>query len=147
MNKIEVYSGYRQFYVWDNSIKPMVPEDWTEEDMELRIKIAPHIVIPCPDNEITAKIEIEFGTNELDFIQNNYDHFVVAPLEIISNEIAVVGWPDEIKAIYKVNPGNYSIYFAGYNLIKTETNEDYYRVFIKEIKSNEIKIIKQYKNG
>ena len=43
----EVFADYKQFYVQDAGIDPPAPEDWTDDDIANRSKVAENVVVVC----------------------------------------------------------------------------------------------------
>jgi hypothetical protein len=46
---VEVIADYHQFYLWDRGMNPNAPEDYTDYDVQRRIKTGAHVVVIQPE--------------------------------------------------------------------------------------------------
>lgn len=130
----KLFAGYRQFYVVDLGKSPPAPEDWTDEDIAIRAKVADGIVALCPQNDITAHVQFHMGLgpNEDDMAQ----FIVLCPLTIIDGPVALVGWPDIVAESHNVEPADYTVEFRGYEL---DTENEFYQVWVYPGRVTDIK--------
>jgi hypothetical protein len=54
---LEVFADYHQFYVWDAGVGPSAPEDYTDDDVRRRVKVAPNVVVVQPVRNMTVPVE------------------------------------------------------------------------------------------
>ena len=41
----DVFADYHQFYLWDRGMTNQAPQEYTDEDVQRRIKTGPHVVV------------------------------------------------------------------------------------------------------
>src|SRR5215471_5201358 len=64
---LEVFADYFQFYVWDAGVSPLAPEDYTDEDVRRRVKVAPNVVVVLPVRNMTVPVEVELHAGDPGF--------------------------------------------------------------------------------
>jgi hypothetical protein len=83
-NHYEIFADYHQFYLMDAKELPKFPIDYTDADVQRRIKAEKYIVVIQPERNMTVPVELEI----LDSAPNNnfdeWQHIAEASLELPS---------------------------------------------------------------
>jgi hypothetical protein len=76
--QFDLFADYHQFYLWDAGKKPEAPEDYSQQDIERRIKIGLHVVVIQPERNMTVAVEIEIHDSEPIYDADAWDHIAEA---------------------------------------------------------------------
>jgi hypothetical protein len=60
-----IFADYHQFYLWDKEIAPDAPTDYTDADVEKRIKTAPNVVVIQPERNMGVPVELTLRSRPL----------------------------------------------------------------------------------
>ena len=66
----ELFADYHQFYLWDPGMNPNAPEDYTDEDVQRRIKTGPHVFVIQPERNMTVAVDVEIHDTEPAYCPN-----------------------------------------------------------------------------
>lgn len=143
-----VFADYHQFYLWDKEISPDAPTDYTDADVEKRIKAAPNVVAIQPERNMSVPVELEIAPCEPAPEFQPWDHIAEASLELPSGQLEIhecTGGPiDQIS----LQPGTYRIraYYGGLNEISEDGLEgnDHYKLVIWPAPSASVLVLKQF---
>ena len=127
MRRRTINSIYRQFYVADAGLSPPAPEIWTDEDVAQRFNAEKHVIAFCPEGDISARIIVVPPKSRI-AKQRESDFEVSANLRIDSGKLGVFEWPWELLEEFDVTPGDYQVWFRGYDIEAAEAENDYYVV-------------------
>src|SRR4051794_11275372 len=86
---LELFADYRQFYLWDQGMNPEAPTDYTDEDVNRKIKVGPHVFVINPERDMTVKVEVEIHDTEPAYNPNDWDHIAEASLHLATGRLAV----------------------------------------------------------
>lgn len=84
-----IFADYRQFYLWDKGVGPDAPTDYTDEDVEKRIKVAPNVVVIQPERNMDVPVEVEVLDCAPCPDLEHWDHVVEASLELPSGQLEI----------------------------------------------------------
>ena len=84
-----VFADYHQFYLWDREMDPIAPEEYTDDDVQPRIKTGPHVVVIQPERNMSVDVEIEVHDADPDYEPGQWDHIAEASLHLPSGNLDV----------------------------------------------------------
>ena len=76
--RYEIFADYHQFYLWDHGAMPDAALDYTEEDLQLRVKTAPFLVVIQPERNMSVPVELDILDGPPDEAFDLWDHVVEA---------------------------------------------------------------------
>jgi hypothetical protein len=121
-----ILADYHQFYLWDRGASPDAPTEYTDIDIERRIKAAPNVVVIQPerDMDVPVTLEILATAPELDYEQ--WDHIAEASLELPSGHLEIHECTGGSIDCIDLNPGTYRVraYFGGLKELSKNGVED-----------------------
>ncbi len=146
----KIFADYHQFYLMDDEVQPLIPEDVTDEDCRRRIKVAPHIMVvyPVRNTEVPVTIEVHDAEPSTDLAA--WDHVAECSLEVPSGRIVIAGCTDYLPdcARLQVAPGIYRarVQYGALGALSEDglDGDDHYRISLWPAPAAELKIIKQY---
>ena len=105
---------YRQFYLFDDGVRPPYPERITDLDLERGLKALPNLIAIYPIGDAELEINLECHDAEPQIDQSVWEHIVEGPLELPSGRIVVATptsyLPDCMRI--RVAPGPYRVRVA-----------------------------------
>ncbi len=146
----KIFADYHQFYLMDDEVQPLIPEDVTGEDCRLRIKVAPHIMVVYPARNMEVPVTIEVHDAEPSTDLAAWDHVAECSLEVPSGRIVIAGCTDYLPdcARLLVVPGTYraQVQYGGLGSLSEDglAGDDHYRISLWPAPYKEVQIIKQY---
>ena len=112
----QVFADYHQLYLMDASVEPSIPEEVTEQDMERRLRTAPHIVVLHTESAAHVPVEVVFVSEPTE-TKGAWEHQAEFTLSLPSGTAALCGCTDRVSDCPRITvaPGNYRghAYFAG----------------------------------
>jgi hypothetical protein len=84
-----VFADYHQFYLWDAKVSPEAPTDYTDVDIERRIKAAPNVVVIQPERNMTVPVTLEVLNEPPLTDLAAWDHVAEASLNLPSGELEI----------------------------------------------------------
>ena len=151
-NYYGIFADYHQFYLMDAEEEPFAPEDWTDEDVQRRIKAEKFIVIIQPERNMTVPVDLEILDSEPEKDFGNWQHVAEASLDLPSGKLRIEECPtvniiDEIVLM----PNSYRIraYYGDLDKLSFDglEGDDHYKIMIWQAPFQGIKVLKQYENG
>jgi hypothetical protein len=107
--RLRIFADYHQFYVWGSEKSQRhAPEDWTDQDVADRVKIAPGVVVICPVRNMEVPVEVGIWNGEPAVVLNDWQHVIEAPLST-TGRIEIDECTGEPQAGFTVPPGNYTV--------------------------------------
>jgi hypothetical protein len=146
--EINVFADYHQFYVWDGGMNLQAPEDWTDQDVMNRAKVAEHVFVVCPLRNMTVPVRVSLfsAKPELEFAR--YDHAVQASLAVPTGQLQVHECTGGEVLAWKVKPGTYRALalFSGLGSISSDglEGQDTYHVALWPGSSMPLEVLKQW---
>lgn len=144
---LEVFADYRQFYLWDSGINVVAPEDYTDEDVQRRIKTGPHVVVVQPERNATVPVEVEIHEGDPGFDAADWDHVAEASLHLPTGRLQVHECTGGPVADFDAPPGWYRVRSlgGGFDTIDESGLEggDHYRVVLWPAPAAEVRVVKQ----
>jgi hypothetical protein len=147
----EIFADYHQFYLMDAEEEPFAPEDWTNEDVQRRIKAEKHIVVIQPERNMTVPVELEILNSAPDNSFDQWQHIAEASLELPSGKLQIEECCGKTKDIINLDSESYRIRAYYGNLDKLSFDglegDDHYKIIIWQAPFEDVKVLKQYKSG
>src|SRR5215216_2363542 len=128
----EIFVDYHQFYLMDAEEEPFAPEDWTNEDVQRRIKAEKHIIVIQPERNMTVPVDLEIVDSAPDEDFENWDHIAEASLDLPSGKLQIEECCGETKDILVLPSGLYKIraFYGDLNKLSFDglEGEDHYKI-------------------
>ena len=102
-----VFADYHQFYLWDHGTSPDAPTDYTELDIQRRIKAAAFVVVVQPERNMDVPIEVEVIDQPPCTDLDQWDHVTEASLDLPSGRLEIHECTGGSIDILPVAPGSY----------------------------------------
>lgn len=146
--RLSVFADYNQFYVWDPGTSGRTaPEDWTENDVANRAKVAPGVVVICPVRNMAVPVEVGIWRSEPQMIFNVWQHVIEAPLSS-NGLIEIHECTGGALACFSVEPGEYTVraLFRGLDTLSADglEGEDFYEIQIWKSSHSGLRVIRQW---
>mgnify|MGYP001027684284 CR=1 FL=1 len=126
----------------------MAPEDYTEEDVRLRIKTDPHLVVIQPERNMSAAVEVEIYDAESPCDVERGSHAAEASLHLPTGQLEVQECTGGPVADFSLDPGWYRVrsHHGGFETIDESGLEsnDHYLVVLWPAPPAELRVIKQW---
>src|SRR5262249_6803052 len=140
-------ADYHQFYIWDRGTDPAAPEEYTDEDVERRIKTGPHVFVIQPERNTTVDVEVAVHDSQPVFNPQILDHIAEASLHLPTGQLQVHECTGGPVAEFKVEPGWYRVrsFHGGFSTIDKSYLEgkDHYLAVLWPSAAGELRVIKQ----
>lgn len=132
--RLGISADYHQFYVRDPETSGrQAPEDWSDQDVADRAKIAPGVVVICPLRNMEVPVEVSIWDTEPQVIYNQWQHVIEAPL-VTTGRIEIDECTGEPQAGFTVEPGDYTVraLYRGLDKLSEDglEGEDFYEIQI-----------------
>jgi hypothetical protein len=129
-----IFADYFQFYLWDKEKDPLAPVDYTDVDIQNRIKTGPNVVVVQPLRNMYVPVELEVCDTAPNDAFAEWDHVAECTLELPSGHLEIhecTGGPiDE----FVLSPGTYRVrsYFGSLASISDDglEGDDHYRIIM-----------------
>lgn len=110
-----VFADYHQFYVWDSGSAPVVPVDYTDDDVKRMVKVAPNVLVVQPTRDMDVPVELEVHARDPGFDETVWDHVAECSLDLPTGQLQVHECTGGAVLDLPVAPGTYQarILFAG----------------------------------
>jgi hypothetical protein len=148
---ISVFADYHQFYVWDAGANPSAPEDYTDEDVERRVKVAPQVVVIQPARNMTVPVRIELHDNDPGLDPEKWDHVAECSLDVPTGHLQVHECTGSAVLDLDVRPGTYRVraLFAGLDTLSKDglRGDDRYVVELWPGEAKQLRVLKQFSRG
>jgi hypothetical protein len=130
----EVFADYHQFYVQDGDLNPPAPEDWTDDDVANRVKVAQNVVVVCPIRNMSVPVAIELYESKPDEAAEAWDHVVHCSLSIPTGHLQVHECTGGPMLDWHIKPGDYEVLILFGGLATTSDDglngQDHYKVLV-----------------
>ena len=144
----KIFADYFQFYLWDKEAAPEAPSDYTDEDLAIRMKAAPNVVVIQPARNVFVPVEFEVSEHAPEPELADWDHVAEASLELPSGRLEIHectgGSIDSINLV----PGTYRVraYFGALEELSEDRlkGNDHYRVVVWPAPFAPINVLKQF---
>jgi len=146
--QLAIFPDYHQFYVWDpQTSKQQAPEDWSNQDVANRAKIAPGVVVICPVREMKVPVEVSIWDSEPQVIFDAWQHVIEAPLTT-AGVIEIHECTGGSHAWFSVEPGDYTIrgLYRGLDTLSDDGLEgkDSYEIQIWKSQCANLRVIRKW---
>lgn len=71
-----VFADFHQFYLMDGGVAPEAPIEWSDQDINLRVKVASNVVVVCPVRNMSVPVTIEVCSAEPSVNLDEFDQVV-----------------------------------------------------------------------
>lgn len=143
-----ILADYHQFYLWDRDASPEAPTDYTDADIERRIKAAPHIVVIQPERNMDIPVTLEIFANEPEVNFDQWDHIAEASLKLPSGHLEIHECTGGSIDCINLDPGTYRVraYFGALTELSKDGLEgkDYYRLELWPAAFTSVSVLKQF---
>jgi hypothetical protein len=143
-----VFADYHQFYLWDHGTSPDAPTDYTELDIQRRIKAAPFVVVVQPERNTAVPVEVEVIDRQPGADLSGWDHVTEVSLDLPSGRLELHECTGGSIDILPVAPGSYRVrvYYGGLGTLSEDglEGDDHYRVELWPAPASELTVLKQY---
>lgn len=148
IRRYEVFADYHQFYLWDAQASPPTDLDFTQEDVESRIKAAPYLVVIQPERNMTVPVEIEVAAAAPDLDLGGWDHVAEASLELPSGRLEIHECTGVSLDVIALAAGWYRVQalFGGLTTLSEDALEgdDHYRLVLWPAPPADVVVLKQF---
>lgn len=148
----EIFADYHQFYLMDAKEEPFAPEEWTDEDVQRRIKAEKYIVVIQPERNTTVPVDLEvLDCSPPDDFQDWY-HVAEASSDLPSGKLRIEECPtgDVIDEIV-LSPNTYRVraYYGDLDKLNFDglEGDDHYKIIMWQAPFECVRVLKQYENG
>jgi hypothetical protein len=152
--QLEVYAGYRQFYVFDAD----EPGDtgssafWTLAATQARLPVEAGVVGVATDTDGQVPVTLEMLAAEPQLSLEGWDHVAEASLQLSAGHLTIYGCPDEPTGLVVDAPaGSYRVRVSSVGLSATpdqlEYNGDSYLVQVWPAEVADRRVLKQFQGG
>jgi hypothetical protein len=145
-----VFADYHQFYLWDANASPEAPTDYSDLDIERRIKTGPHVVVVQPERNMTVPVTLEVFKSPPALDMVAWDHVAEASLELPSGLLEVHECTGGSLDRIALAPGTYRLRacFGRLGELSEDGLEgnDHYEIAIWPAPSAPITVLKQYRS-
>ena len=143
-----VFADYHQFYLWDPQASPEAPTDYTDLDIDRRIKAAPHVVVIQPERNMKVPVTLEVLSEPPYSDLAAWDHVAEASLELPSGELEIHECTGGSLDRIPIAPGTYRVraYFGKLGELTDDgiDGNDHYAIALWPAPAAPIEILKQY---
>lgn len=145
--RLQLMPDYYQFSLCDSS-KRKGPEEWTENNVQDRMHVAPGVVVVCPLRNMPVQVEVSIWDEEPQVVFNLWQHVVEAPLELELDCLEVHECCGATKAHFSISAGDYIVraLMRGLDTISDDrlSGNDFYEVQVWPGKADELRVIKYW---
>lgn len=146
----EIFADYHQFYLMDAEKEPLAPEDWTDEDVQRRIKAEKYIIVIQPERNMTVPVDLEILDSEPEEDSGNWQHIAEASLDLPSGKLQIEECYGEIKDVLILPSGSYRIraFYGDLDTLSFDglEGDDHYKIVIWQAPFEDVKVLKQYED-
>ncbi len=104
-----VWAEYHQFYLLDEEVGPRIPEDVSDDELDLRLVARPHLVVVVTFQPNRVAVAVEAVDDEPPLDLSAWDHVAECDLELPSGRLAVDQCASGVAARLSVTPGSYRV--------------------------------------
>jgi hypothetical protein len=145
-----VFADYHQFYLWDANTSPQAPTDYTDLDIERRIKVGENVVVIQPERNMTVPVTLEVCSSPPPLDLAVWDHVAEASLELPSGLLEIHECTGGSLDRIALAPGTYRVraYFGKLGELSEDGLEggDHYEVAVWPASAAPISVLKQFRS-
>ncbi len=145
---IPVFADYHQFYVQDGGVNPPAPEDWTDDDVATRAKVARNVVVVCPIRDMEVPVELELHDSQPSEPTPYWDHVVHCSLSLPTGHLQVHECTGGPVLDWHVEPGEYEVLalFDGLASVSDDglSGQDHYKVQVWPGRPVELSVVRSW---
>ncbi len=142
---------YHQLYLWDPSVTNRAPEEYSDEDVERRVKLGPSVIVVQPERNGEVALTVEVTESDPGFDAGRYDHVVECGVELPGGRLQVHECLGGAVMEATVEPGAYvaRVLFAGLGSISSDglDGDDAYAVQLWRGSPRALRVVKQWRRG
>jgi hypothetical protein len=146
--RYEVFADYFQFYLQDEGERPEAPIEYTDEDIDRRIKAAPFLVVIQPARNMTVPVEVEVTEEAPALLPEDWDHIAEASIELPSGRLEIQECTGGSIDVLPLVPGTYRAraYFGGLDTLSQDglDGDDRYRIVLWPAPFAPVALLKRY---
>jgi len=143
-----IFADYHQFYLWDHEQSPTPPIDYTDLDIDRRIKAAPFVVVIQPERNMEVRVTLEIRDAPPEDPLSEWDHVAEASLALPSGRMEIHECTGGSVDIVPIPPGTYRVraYCGGFDTLSEDRmdGDDHYRIVLWPAAPADVRVIKQY---
>jgi hypothetical protein len=147
----EIFADYFQFYLWDADEKPEPPTDYSDTDVQARIKAAPFAIVVQPVRNMAVPVVLDVTTTAPTLALDAWDHVAEASLELPSGRLEIHECTGGSVDILDVAPGSYRVraLFAGLDTLSDDglDGEDHYQLVLWPAPNGPVEVLKQFEGA
>jgi len=144
---LELFADYHQFYLWDRGMNPQAPVDYTNDDIQHRIKTGPNVFVIQPERNMTVAVEIEIHDSEPEYDPDRWDHIAEGSLQLTTGQLQVHECTGGVVADFRVEPGWYRVrsFHGGFDTIDAVglDGNDHYLAVLWPAQPEDLRVLKQ----
>jgi hypothetical protein len=145
---LSIFADYFQFYLQDPDWAQGPPTHYTDEDVRVRLKVAPSLVVVQPARNMTVPVTVEIHDTEPPCDPGPWDHVAECSLDLDSGKLQVHSCTGGPLADFDVEPGWYRVRAFFGNLGSVSGNrlrgKDHYLVVLWPAPQAELRVLKQW---
>ena len=146
---LKIFADYNQFYIWDPVASDQnAPEDWTDEDVEVKAKANQYVFVMCPERNTEVPVTIEIHESDPGFSISAWDHIVESSIDIPNGVIEVHECTGGSCIEGYVEAGTYKIraLYRGLDTLSEDQldGDDYYKVCLWKGERIQTRVIKSH---
>ena len=84
-----VFADYFQFYLWDKDADPEAPTEYSDDDINNRIKTGRNVAVIQPVRNMEVPVEIEIHESDPGSNPDDWDHVAECSLELPSGHLEI----------------------------------------------------------
>lgn len=146
--RYDVFADYFQFYLQDADERPHPPVDYTDDDIERRIKATPFLLVIQPVRNMTVPVEIEVAAAPPPLAPDDWDHIAEASIALPSGGLEIHECTGGSIDIIPVPPGTYRVRacFGGLDSLSEDglDGDDLYRISLWPAPVAPVEILKRH---
>jgi len=147
-HEFELFADNLQFYLCDQAKAPPAPEEYTDEDIQRRLKAAPHIVVVQPVRNMTVPVQLEVCGADPGLDPSDSDHIAECSLDLPSGRLQVLECTGKVVQKIELAPGSFRVRvrFSGLNTLSRDgvDGNDRYRITMWPAAPAAVTVIKQW---
>lgn len=144
----EIFADYHQFYLMDAEKNPCMPDEYTNKDIQRRIKAGKNIVVIHLEINTTVPVDLEILDSAPSESFENWSHIVEASLDLPSGKLQIEECCGETKDILVLPSGSYRIraFYGDFDKLNFNGLEgnDHYKIVMWEAPLEDVRVLKQY---
>ncbi|MEZ5706349.1 MAG: hypothetical protein R3E56_14390 [Burkholderiaceae bacterium] len=113
---LSLFADYHQFYLQDGGLHPSPPTVWTDDDVNNRCQVAPHLVAICPLRDMVVEVELAVHDAPPPAPSVAPDHEVTCSLDLPTGQLQIHECTGTAVLDQILAPGSYRVRVAFRNL-------------------------------